>query len=77
MMIMTKMFYVFNDSQVYKSLVEVNEMFADLSRIVKEQQGEIEAIHTNIEESHAKTREGFEHVVEASRLQQQANCVIC
>lgn len=37
----------------------------------------MDAIHSNVEESHAKTKEGFEHIVEANKLQQEAGaCVI-
>ena len=52
-------------------------MFVDLSRIVKEQESEIDAILYNVEESHSRTQQAFSHIVEAQKLQQSGNCVIC
>jgi len=51
-------------------------MFADLSRIVKEQQILIDTIDDNVDESHVKTQEAYENVVQASILQKEGNCSI-
>ena len=56
--------------------MEVNEMFADLSRIVKEQQILIDTIDDNVDESHVRTQEAYENVVQASVLQKEGNCII-
>lgn len=63
-------------SKVHKGIVEVNEMFVDLSRIVKEQEIEIDTIFQNVDESHVKTKEAFAHIVNAERLQRDGNCAI-
>ena len=63
--------------KMHKGIVEVNEMFRDLSKFVKGQQFEIDAIFQNSEEAAAKTKEAFEQVVKASKLQKEGNCVIC
>mmetsp|Transcript_35632 Transcript_35632/g.70859 ORF Transcript_35632/g.70859 Transcript_35632/m.70859 type:complete len:432 (-) Transcript_35632:51-1346(-) len=62
--------------KVHSGLVQVNEMFQDLARLVKEQEVEIEQIFKNADESHAKTKNALEHIVEADRLQKAGNCVI-
>jgi hypothetical protein len=56
--------------------VEVNEMFTDLSKFIKDQQVEVDKIFANTEESHARTAEAFNQIVQADRLQQEANCMI-
>jgi len=63
-------------NKVNKGLIEVQEMFADLSRIVKEQQIEIDTIFENCEESNAKTKEAHKNVLEANRLQKEGFCAI-
>lgn len=63
--------------KMHKGIVEVNEMFKDLANIVKGQQFEIDAIFQNAEEAAAKTKDAFEQVVQASRLQEKQNCIIC
>jgi hypothetical protein len=40
-------------------------------------QAEIEQIFQNAEESHEKTKNALEHLVEADRLQKTGNCTIC
>ena len=62
--------------KINKGIIQVNEMFLDLSSIVKQQQNEIETIFTNAEESAAKTKEAFEQVVRANELQRDGNCII-
>lgn len=51
-------------------------MFTDLSKFIKNQQGDVDKILLNTEESHARTAEAFSQIVEANRLQQEANCII-
>jgi hypothetical protein len=63
-------------TKVHKGLLEVNEMFVDLSRIVKSQEIEILNIFDNVEESHAKTEEAFSHIIEANKLHKTGNCNI-
>eukprot|EP00604_Paraphysomonas_vestita_P002809 CAMPEP_0174818838 /NCGR_PEP_ID=MMETSP1107-20130205/1739_1 /TAXON_ID=36770 /ORGANISM="Paraphysomonas vestita, Strain GFlagA" /LENGTH=301 /DNA_ID=CAMNT_0016031295 /DNA_START=507 /DNA_END=1412 /DNA_ORIENTATION=- len=62
--------------EIHKGLCEVNEMFTDLSKFIKNQQGDVDKILLNTEESHARTAEAFSQIVEANRLQQEANCII-
>jgi hypothetical protein len=62
--------------KIHQGLTEINEMFTDLSRMVKEQESEIGEIYGNTEESHLKTREAFSNVIEANRLHQAGNCII-
>jgi t-SNARE complex subunit (syntaxin) len=52
-------------------------MFSDLSKLVKEQEIEVRHIYDNIEESHTKTHEAFAHIVEASKLQRDGQCIVC
>ena len=59
-----------------KGIIEVNDMFVDLSRIVKEQQFEINSIFQNAEESAAKTQEAYQQVVQANAYHQNGNCII-
>jgi hypothetical protein len=63
-------------SKVKQGLLEVNEMFEDLARIVKNQEVEIDAIYDQAESSHAHTAEAFKHIVSANRLQNEQNCII-
>ena len=51
-------------------------MFLDLSRLVKEQQIEIDKIFDNVEESHVKTQDAFKNIVQADKLQRTGNCII-
>ena len=51
-------------------------MFADLSRIVKEQQLLIDTIDDNVDESHAKTLDAYDNIVQANILQKEGNCII-
>ena len=63
--------------KMHKGIIEVNEMFTDLSHFVKGQQFEIDAIFQNADEAAAKTKEAFEQVVQANQLQKDGNCVMC
>lgn len=51
-------------------------MFNDLSLLVKAQDNEVRQIYDNIEESNAKTKEAFAHIVEASKLQRDGQCTL-
>mmetsp|Transcript_57068 Transcript_57068/g.100193 ORF Transcript_57068/g.100193 Transcript_57068/m.100193 type:complete len:463 (-) Transcript_57068:126-1514(-) len=62
--------------KVHTGLVQVNEMFTDLARLVKEQEVEIEHIFDNADESREKTKAALDHIVEADRLQKNGNCTI-
>lgn len=62
--------------KIHKGLVEVNNLFNDLSKLVKEQEVEINTIYGNVDESHRKTKEAFAHIVEANSLHQTGNCII-
>ena len=63
-------------TKVHKGIVEINEMFVDLSKIVKHQQTEIDRIFENIDDSNARAKEAFENIVNANRLQKTGNCII-
>ena len=56
--------------------MQVQDMFLDLSRMVKEQQVEINQIYDNVEESHVRTQEAFQNIVQADKMQRAGNCVI-
>ena len=62
--------------KMHKGIVEVNEMFVDLGKIVQLQDGEINAIFENADESAVKTAEAFKHVVQADKLQRDGQCVV-
>jgi hypothetical protein len=61
--------------QIHKGLVEINDMFTDLSKLIREQEGEVQVICSNADESNARTEEAFNQILEANRLQQET-CVI-
>mmetsp|Transcript_30045 Transcript_30045/g.55798 ORF Transcript_30045/g.55798 Transcript_30045/m.55798 type:complete len:317 (+) Transcript_30045:261-1211(+) len=61
--------------QIHKGLVEINDMFTDLSKLIKEQEVEVSTICDNAEESNARTEEAFNQILEANRLQKES-CVI-
>lgn len=63
-------------TKVHKGIVEINEMFVDLSKIVKHQQTEIDRIFENVDDSNARAKEAFENIVNANRLQKTGNCNI-
>ena len=62
--------------KVHRGIVQVQEMFLDLSKLVKEQQVEIDLIFENTEQSHAKTKEAFQHIVKADEYQRNGNCLL-
>ena len=62
--------------QINKGIAEINDMFNDLSLLVKAQDIEVRQIYDNIEESNEKTKEAFAHIVEASKLQRDGQCSI-
>lgn len=63
-------------TKVHKGLVEINEMFVDLSKIVKYQQAEISSIFENVDDSNARAKEAFDNIVHAERLQKTGQCII-
>lgn len=63
-------------SKMHKGIVEINEMFVDLSRIVGEQGHLIDAIWSNVDEGNSKTKDAFKHIVQADKLQRKGNCMI-
>lgn len=63
-------------TKVHRGIVEVQEMFRDLSNLVKEQQIEIDKIYDNVDTSHQKTKEAFQNIVAADQLQRSGNCII-
>jgi len=63
-------------AKLHKGIVEINEMFVDLSRIVGEQGGLIESIWTNVDEGNVTTKNAFKHIVAAERTQRGGNCSI-
>jgi hypothetical protein len=62
--------------KLHRGIVEINEMFVDLSRIVGEQGLVIDSIWINIDEGNAKTKEGLVNIAKAASLQSRGNCVI-
>jgi syntaxin 7 len=62
--------------KLHKGIVEINEMFVDLSRIVGEQGLLIDSIWINLDEGNAKTKEGLVNIAKAASLQRGGNCVI-
>ena len=59
-----------------KKIVEVNEMFADLALMVREQQLDIDAIFNNTEDGFSKTKEAFRDILSAEKHQAAGNCVV-
>lgn len=61
--------------QIHKGLVEINEMFTDLSQLIKQQEGEVTSIVKNADESNARTEDAYNQILEANRLQRET-CII-
>eukprot|EP01039_Chlorochromonas_danica_P006962 gene6962-7702_t len=62
--------------KVHKGLVELNEVFVEISKLVKEQETDMNQILGNTDDSHTRTKEAYAHILEANRLHAQGNCVI-
>jgi hypothetical protein len=62
--------------KVHKGLVELNEVFVEISKLVKEQETGMNTILGNTDESHVRTKEAYDHIVEANRLHASGNCSI-
>jgi len=60
-----------------KTVVEVNEIFRDLSNLVHEQGAMIDNIESNIEESVVKTSEGVEDLRKANDYQKSSRNKMC
>ena len=58
-----------------KGIVEVQEAFTDLNRLVRQQSVDIQAIFENTEESAEKSKAGLESIRKAERLQREG-CAI-
>jgi len=62
---------------IEKSVVEVNEIFRDLSVLVSEQGVMIDNIESNIEESTIKTTEGVQELRKANEYQKSSRNKLC
>ncbi|KAJ1430940.1 hypothetical protein B484DRAFT_430424 [Ochromonadaceae sp. CCMP2298] len=62
--------------KINAGIVQVNEMFADLARLVKEQEVEVHSIFSNVDDTHTRTKLALAHIIEADRLQKSGNCTI-
>eukprot|EP01035_Chromulina_nebulosa_P017700 gene17700-23290_t len=62
--------------KVHKGILQVQEMFIDLSKLVKEQEINIEKIYDNVEESHTKTKEAMKSILSAEEMHRNGSCVI-
>lgn len=60
--------------KMHKGIVEVNEMFADLAKLVEEQAEDVASIYKNSEQGLAKTREALALIVKAEQHQAAGNC---
>jgi len=63
--------------EIEKAVVEVNEIFRDLSNLVHEQGAMIDNIESNIEESVVKTSEGVEELRKANDYQKSSRNKMC
>lgn len=63
-------------NKLHKGIVEINEMFVDLSRIVGEQGILIESIWSNVDEGNATTKVAFKNIVSANKMQRGGNCAV-
>lgn len=58
-------------TEVTRQLVELRDVFRDFAQLVAEQQEGIDLVARNVEDAHARTKEGFEAVLKAERHQQE------
>jgi len=63
--------------EIEKTVVEVNEIFRDLSHLVQEQGVMIDNIESNIEESVVKTTDGVEELRKANEYQKSSRNKMC
>jgi len=63
--------------QIEKNIIEVNEIFQDLSKLVVEQGSMIDNIESNIESSVVSTSTGVEEIRKASDHQKKARTKLC
>jgi t-SNARE complex subunit (syntaxin) len=63
-------------AQINAGIVQVNEMFADLARLVKEQEEEVHSIFNNVDDTHTRTKLAVAHIIEADRLQKTGSCIV-
>jgi len=63
--------------EIEKNVVEVNEIFRDLSALVADQGVMIDSIESNIEEASVSTSRGAEEIVKASKYQKSSRNKLC
>jgi len=63
--------------EIEKNVIEVNEIFRDLSALVVEQGSMIDSIESNIESSVEHTSKGAEELVKASKYQKSSRNKLC
>jgi t-SNARE complex subunit (syntaxin) len=59
-------------TEVTRQLVELRDVFRDFAQLVAEQQEGIDLVARNVEDAHARTKDGYEAVLKAEKHQQQA-----
>jgi len=60
-----------------KSVVEINELFIDVAKLVKEAQPMIDSIEANVEESVVNTEQGVQELRKASTYQKSSRSKLC
>jgi len=63
--------------EIEKTVLEVNDIFRDLSNIVAEQGVMIDSIESNIEASSHATFKGVEEISKASKYQKSSRTKLC
>jgi len=63
--------------ELEKSVVEINELFIDVARLVKESQPMIDSIESNVENSLVATEKGVAEIRQASVYQRSARSKLC
>lgn len=60
-----------------KSVVEINELFIDVAKLVKEAQPMLDSIESNVESSAVATAQGVEQIRKASEYQKSSRVKLC
>lgn len=63
--------------EIQQQIGEVNEIFKDLAVLVHDQGAVIDDISSNIERSHAATKQGTTQLVKASKSQKSSSSLVC
>eukprot|EP01132_Coremiostelium_polycephalum_P005037 gene5037-6268_t len=63
--------------QIEQSIVEINEIFLDLSNLVAEDGVRLNNIEANIESSHLNVKEGVQELHQASKYQRSSRTKMC